>query len=141
MKNLLYPLFIMLCLVSYQAHAQKLKLPTAADAWGEPFTIVAPNGSKLEVRVFLTQHKGTTCMYDIEFNNLGPYPIHEQATLTVEGAVELQYHRLSTISLNVNQKGIWPMEKRECAINLSKKKEKDSKKCSECSTVLYWLKR
>lgn len=131
----------LLLLVTFKTtiHAQELVLPTEADVWGPAQTILLNDGGKVQLRTMFIKHYGTTCVFKIEFTNLGTKPVKETVQLINKDGIYT--HWASDLRLNVNEVATYEMEKRECALNLGKKKQKNIAKCAECKPTIRFLKK
>lgn len=131
--------FILFILLQTKTTAQELVLPTEADVWGPPQTILLGDGGKVQLRTMFIKHYGTTCVFKVEFTNLGQKPVKETVQLINKDGIYT--HWASDLKLNVNEVAVYEMEKRECALNLGKKKQKNIAKCAECKPTIKFLKK
>lgn len=138
-KKLLAISIICLLLSPFTASSQELFLASEADIWGLPQTIILTNNNKIQLRTMFLKHYGTTCVYKIEFTNLSDKPIKETVQLTNNNG--MYTHWASDLRLNVNESATYEMEKRECSINFSKKKQKDISKCTMCKPAISFLRK
>jgi hypothetical protein len=138
MKKLI--VFFVLCIsLQTKINAQELVLPTEADVWGPPQTILLNDGGKVQLRTMFIKHYGTTCVFKVEFTNLGQKPVKETVQLINKDGIYT--HWASDLRLNVNEVATYQMEKRECALTLGKKKQKNIAKCAECKPTIKFLKK
>jgi hypothetical protein len=135
-KNLYGICFCLLTSIG-SLQAQELLLPTEADVWGQPQTVILTNNSKIQLRTMFIKHYGTTCVFKIEFTNLSDKPVKETVQLINKDGIYA--HWATDLRLKVNEWAVYEMEKRECKLNFSKKKQKDISKCAECKPAIKFL--
>lgn len=131
--------FVLAFLLHTKITAQELVLPTEADVWGPAQTILLNDGGKVQLRTMFIKHYGTTCVFKVEFTNLGQKPVKETVQLINKDGIYT--HWASDLRLNVNEVAVYEMEKRECALTLGKKKQKNIAKCAECKPTIKFLKK
>jgi hypothetical protein len=134
-------LLVVSCLlaISNCLNAQELLLPTEAEVWGMPQTINLNDGDKIKLRTMFIKHYGTTCVFKVEFTNIGSSKVKETVQLTNNNGIYV--HWASDLRLDVNEWAVYEMEKRECKLTLNKKKQKDISKCAECKPTIKFLKK
>lgn len=143
MKKLLLKcsLFTLLLLAAYTSHAQQLVLAAEADIWGEPQKINLTGGGIIQLRTKFLKHYGTTCVFEVEFTNLGTKPVKETCQMVSNNSSGMYTHWASDIRLAPGEIAVYQMEKRECKINMKKSKQKDITKCAACAPAMYFLKK
>lgn len=143
MKNLFLKscLFTFLMLAAYTSHAQQLVLAAEADVWGEPQKINLTGGGTIQLRTKFLKHYVTTCVFEVEFTNLGTKPVKETCQMVSNNSSGMYTHWASDIRLAPGEIAVYQMEKRECKINMKKSKQKDITKCAACAPAMYFLKK
>lgn len=143
MKHHFYMLSLLLTCAFFAttASAQKLVLATEADVWGAPQAINLNSGGKVQLRTMFIKHYGTTCVFKIEISNIGTTAINETVQLTSNNSSGMYTHWATDIKIKPGEIYTYEMERRECAVNMSKKKQKDITKCAACAPIIYFLKK
>lgn len=109
-----------------------LPLAGAADIWSnaKPF-------KSTTVQSRFTGQKGTTCHFDVQFNNVSAKPIDETVMVGRPGKVAWsQYDHPIRIKLNPGASYAFGTEVRECPLHWGE--TKDMAKCSSCEPVVYF---
>ncbi len=134
-------LFTLLIFASYKSNAQQLLLAAEADVWGEPQKINLTGGGTIQLRTKFLKHYGTTCVFEVEFTNVGTKPVKETCQMVSNNSSGMYTHWASDIRLAPGEVAVYQMEKRECKINMKKSKQKDIAKCAACAPAMYFLKK
>lgn len=109
-----------------------LPLAGAADFWSNPKAFKSAT-----VQSRFTGQKGTTCHFDVQFNNAGAKPIDETVMIGRPGKVAWsQYDIPIRIKLNPGTNHAFRTEVRECPLHWGE--TKDMVKCSSCEPVVYF---
>lgn len=113
-----------------------LPLAGVAEIWSNPKPFKRPGGQTTVQSRFLFQ-KGTTCRFEVQFNNVGPNAVDETVMVGRPGKVAWsQYDHPIRIKLNPGASYAFGTEVRECPLNWGETKEMG--KCAACEPVVYF---
>jgi hypothetical protein len=113
-----------------------LPLAGKAEIWSNPKPFKVATGQTTVQSRFLYQ-KGTTCRFEVQFNNVGTKPLNETVMVGKPGKVAWsQYDHAISIKLNPGTSYAFGTEVRECPLNWGETKEMD--KCASCEPIVYF---
>jgi hypothetical protein len=122
--------------VSQSSSGSYLPLAAQAEIWSSPKPFIRPNAQLTVSSRFLYQ-KGTTCRFEVQFNNVGNKAVDENTLLARPGKVAVsQYDHLIRIKLNPGARYAFATEVLECPLNWGE--SKDMEKCAACQPVVYF---
>ena len=105
--------------------------------WSDPKPFNRPSGQMTVQSRFMGQ-KGTTCNFEVQFNNVGGKPLDERVFLGRPGKVAVSsYDTLIRIKLNPSASYAFGTEVRECPLHLGE--TKDMTKCAACEPIVYFV--
>ncbi len=118
------------------AASSYLPLAAQAEIWTSPKPFKRKSGQMTVQSRFMFQ-KGTTCRFEVQFNNVDNKPIDESVLLGRPGkAAVSQYDHLIRIKLNPGASYAFGTEVRECPLNWGE--TKDMEKCAACEPIVYF---
>lgn len=122
--------------VSRSSSGNYLPLAAQAEIWSNPKPFKRKSGQMTVQSRFMFQ-KGTTCRFEVQFNNVDNKPIDENVLLGRPGkAAVSQYDHLIRIKLNPGASYAFGTEVRECPLNWGE--TKDMEKCAACEPIVYF---
>jgi uncharacterized protein (DUF2147 family) len=122
--------------VSRSSSGNYLPLAAQAEVWSNPKPFKRKSGQMTVQSRFMFQ-KGTTCRFEVQFNNVDNKPIDENVLLGRPGkAAVSQYDHLIRIKLNPGTSYAFGTEVRECPPNWGETKEME--KCAACEPIVYF---
>lgn len=122
--------------VSLSFTGNYLPLSAQADVWSAPKPFKRKSG-QMTVQSRFTGQKGTTCKFEVQFNNVGGKPVDENVLLGRPGKVAVSaYDHLIRIKLNPGASYAFGTEVRECPLNWGE--TKDMAKCAACEPIVYF---
>jgi hypothetical protein len=113
-----------------------LPLAAQAEIWSEPKRFKGVD-HQLTVQSRFMGQKGTTCRFEVQFNNVLDKPIDEKIVLSRhEKAAVSQYDTVLRAKLQPRTSKAYGTEVRECPLNWGETKAMD--KCAECAPIVYF---
>ncbi len=118
------------------AASSYLPLAAQAEIWSDPKLFRRQSGQMTVQSRFLYQ-KGTTCRFEVQFNNVSNKPLDENVLVGRPGkAAVSQYDHLISIKLKPGASYAFGTEVRECPPNWGE--TKDMEKCAACEPIVYF---
>lgn len=123
--------------VAQSLNGSLLPLASEADSWSDAKPFNRKSGP-LTVQSRFKGQKGTTCNFDVQFNNTGSSPIDERVLVArPDKAAVGTNDQLVSIKLSPGTSYAFGTEIRQCPLNWGETKE--MKKCAECEPTVYFL--
>lgn len=123
--------------VSRSSAGSYLPLAAKADIWSNPKPFNRATG-QMTVQSRFTRQKGTTCEFDVQFNNVGSKSIDEGIIVNRPGKAAVSaYDHVIRIRLNPGASYAFGTEVRECPLNWGE--TKDMTKCASCQPIVYFV--
>jgi hypothetical protein len=114
-----------------------LPLAAQAEIWSDPKPFKRQSG-QLTVQSRFLHQKGTTCRFEVQFNNAGSKPLDENVLVGRPGKVAVSaYDHTIRIKLNPGASYAFGTEVRECPVNWGE--TKDMTKCASCEPIVYFV--
>ena len=116
---------------------QYLPLAAKAGLWSNPKPFGAQTG-KMTVQSRFMSQKGTTCNFEVQFNNVGTTNLDERIIVTRPGKVAVGSNDFPLQArLAPGSSVAYATEVRECALNWGETKEMT--KCAACEPTVYFV--
>jgi hypothetical protein len=123
--------------VSHSFSGSYLPLSAQANIWSNPKPFNRASG-QMTVQSRFTRQKGTTCEFDVQFNNVGSNSIDEGVIVNRPGKAAVSaYDHVIRIRLKPGASYAFGTEVRECPLNWGE--TKDMTKCASCEPIVYFV--
>lgn len=114
-----------------------LPLASRAEVWSNPKLFKAAAGDMTVQSRFMGQ-KGTTCRFEVQFNNVGPQALDRGIVLSRPGKAEVsRYDTVLRARLAPGASVAYGTEVRECPLNWGE--TQDLSKCAACEPMVYFV--
>lgn len=114
-----------------------LPLAAQAEAWSDPKPFLRKNAQLTVQSRFMGQH-GTTCKFEVQFNNVGTRAMDEEIIVAQPGkAAVSQYDSPLRAKLAPGSSVAYGTEVRECPLIWGKSQEMT--KCASCEPTVYFV--
>ncbi|MBQ0932086.1 WD40 repeat domain-containing protein [Ideonella alba] len=119
--------------------ANHLPLAATAEVWSRPKPFQASSGPMTVQSRFMGQ-QGTTCRFEVQFNNPGPKPLDERLLIARPDKAAVGGNDFPlTARLAPGTHVAYATEVRQCPLNWGETKDMD--KCAACEPQVYFLAR
>lgn len=123
--------------VSRSFESNYLPLAAQAETWSDPKLFVLESGQMTVQSRFMGQH-GTTCKFEVQFNNAGANAMDERIIVARPGKSAVGNNDFTLrAQLAPGTSVAYGTEVRECPLKMGK--SQDMTKCASCEPVVYFV--